>query len=577
MAKSRTPILFASLLMAFSLSPILASAQTTKPALPAFSKPLPFAQVRLKGELEARYVAATRNLLARSDDRYSLATFASSAAGKPGALWWDWPGDQCGRWYSVLQVAEGYGWPDLDQARQAIADTILPLQTPDGNFGPPGALRSDDARIPSGNAFALRGLMDAYADTHDPRYLEAARKLARYFEKIAPQWATRSKGKLHEFYGHCIDGLVALYEQGGDRSALDLAERLAAHYGRTGHTHHSLSLCRGLIDLARVTGKDPYLAGAIDYVTWCRENQTATGGLPESMPVSEQDEGCGLADWIVVNLMLYAQTGDMACVDAAERTLVNHFAMNQFATGGFGHRSFTQDIIGGKKWQGWDGQFGSENPGCCSLWGQWALGQVGRYIVTETDDVLCVNLYPSAKLNLPKRGLQLEIASDYPRITKAQIRVKGEKPQPVVLALRVPSWAQAIKIRGDGKVLDTTPRAHLQLVSLPSAESGIIDIEFVSKVRLVPGPEGISSGDAIFDGPLCLSLSGNVADIILNWAVLVNPDMSPALDAQGRPQVCEVSSGQIVNKLEPVGAGWQTPDTKDPAKRRILFQTKKAK
>lgn len=54
--------------------------------------------MRVGGELGARYAAATCKLLARTD-RYSLESFAASAAGKPGALWWDWPGDEVGRWF----------------------------------------------------------------------------------------------------------------------------------------------------------------------------------------------------------------------------------------------------------------------------------------------------------------------------------------------------------------------------------------------------------------------------------------------------------------------------------------------
>ena len=73
------------------------------------------------------------------------------------------------------------------------------------------------------------------------------------------------------------------------------------------------------------------------------------------MPQSPQDEGCGLADWIVVNLMMYQATGEERYLDDAEHTLVNHFFANQFHTGGFGHRSFSQEIIGGKNWQGWEG------------------------------------------------------------------------------------------------------------------------------------------------------------------------------------------------------------------------------
>lgn len=334
-------------------------------------RPLPFSQVRLDGEWGARYAAATVHLLTWTD-LYTLDSFAASAAGRPGALWWDWPGDQIGRWLQVVHVAHGYGWTPPPWPLDRLADTILPHQSPDGNFGPPASAAAGDVRLLSGNAFALRGLMEAYEDTKDSRFLEAARRLGRYFEKIAPAWETRREGLLHEFYGHCIDGLVALYEQAGDRWALDLAERLAPRAGRTPHTHHSLSLFRGLVDLARVTGKRHYLDKVEGYLAWCREGQTVTGGLPEAMPVSEQDEGCGLADWIVVNLMTYRATGEERFLDDAEHTLINHFFMNQFHTGGFGHLTFAQEVVGGKLWQGWEGRFGSENPGCCSLWGQWA-------------------------------------------------------------------------------------------------------------------------------------------------------------------------------------------------------------
>jgi hypothetical protein len=50
------------------------------------SRPIPFAQVRLNGELGARYMAATCNLLTRMD-RYTVGSFAANAAGKPSCLW----------------------------------------------------------------------------------------------------------------------------------------------------------------------------------------------------------------------------------------------------------------------------------------------------------------------------------------------------------------------------------------------------------------------------------------------------------------------------------------------------------
>lgn len=536
------------------------------------SSPLSFSQVRLEGELGARYSAATCNLLTRTD-RYSLESFAASAAGRPGALWWDWPGDQIGRWLSVLQVAEGYGWTPAIRHRQAVANVVLPLQTEDGRFGPPGPVASDDIRLLSGNAFALRGLMDAYGDTRDNRFLDAARRLARYFETTAPTWETRRDGKLHEFYGHCLDGLVALYEQGNDRWALALAERLARRAGRTPHTHHSLSLCRGLLDLARVTEEPVYLQTVEDYLSWCREHQTVTGGLPESMPQSEQDEGCGLADWVVVNLMMYPHTSQEQYLDSAEHTLVNHFFMNQFHTGGFGHRALTQDVVGGKGWQGWDGQFGSENPGCCSLWGQWALGQVGRFIVTQSHQTLEVNLYPSAQITLPDRGMRIAISSDFPRMTRARIQVESAQPQPLSLALRVPPWARAMNVRCDGMPVDTSKPGRRVLLSLARSTSTLVDIDFIADVPVVVRPAGGAKGVALFDGPLCLGLSSRLADVDLPWSVLVDASGRPILNGEGRPQVAN-SSGSVTDALEPISAGWLTPDVRNPARRRVVFQMK---
>ena len=80
--------------------------------------------VRPSGELGTRFQAATCNVLTRQD-RYSLETFRSSAKGVPGALWWDWPGDQIGRYLSVLHVAAGSGWSTAPARRAEILNTVL--------------------------------------------------------------------------------------------------------------------------------------------------------------------------------------------------------------------------------------------------------------------------------------------------------------------------------------------------------------------------------------------------------------------------------------------------------------------
>lgn len=525
--------------------------------------------ILLQGELGTRYQAATVNLFTHTD-RYSLKSFAASAAGTPGALWWDWPGDQIGRILSCLHGAEEYGWSEASALRESIADVVLPLQTPEGNFGPPGSYLSDDVRLISGNCFSLRGLMDAYEDSGDPRYLNAAESMARYFEKKAPLWETRSNGRLHEFFGHCIDGLVKFYEYTQKEWAIDLAKRLAGHAGRTPHTHHSLSLYRGLIDLARVTGDMQYLARVEDYMAWCTENLSVSGGLPESMPYSYEDEGCGLADWIMVNLMMFELTGETRYVDAAEHTLVNHFFFNQFNTGGFGHLLFNQDIVGGKGWQGWEAQFGSENPGCCSMWGQWGLAQAGRFLVTEKQDTVCVNIYASATVSLPGKGVELTLSGDFPAMNETEISIQADEPVRFDLALRYPSWADSMLVYLNDRLINCEAKGGYLHIDRRWRKNSRIRIHLANQYRTIHWPVAKPAGVAVFKGPLCLSLPGDRANVNGTWALVTDSQGNLKLNENLQPVVTD-STGTLMVPLEPVGSRWLDPDTREPLKRRILF------
>jgi hypothetical protein len=526
--------------------------------------------VALAGQLGARYEAATRNLLARKD-RYSLESFRASAMGVPGTLWPDWPGDQVGRWLSVLHVAEAHGWPGVDVERRQVLDAALPHLNERGHFGPSQPFDHKDGRITSGNAFALRGLADAYEDGGDARCLAAARRLRDYYAATFPTWAAASDGKLHEFWGHCLDGLVKLHELSGDSEALALARRIAATAGRTGHTHHSLSLYRGMVDLHRVTGDPDCLARARDYLSWCAENRIVTGGLPEAMPSSPQDEGCALADYVVLNLMMFAATGKDWFLHDAEHVLVNHFFMNQFHTGGFGHRGFAEDVIGGKGWQGWDGKFGSENPGCCSLWGQWALGQVGRYAVTRRGRACEVNLFAEVTVEFPEDGLKIAIAGDFPRMSEAKITFVAAGSGDFAVRLRVPLWAGGMAVRLNGSPVETALDDGFRVVIDRSWSTGdVLSVNFTGAIRAVRWQAAGPSRWAVFDGPLCLALSSANADVGRPWSIAVDQHATPIRDAQGRFQL---SDGQATSwlPLEPVADDWTNPDVNDPHRLRILF------
>jgi hypothetical protein len=327
---------------------------------------------------------------------------------------------------------------------------------------------------------------------------------------------------------------------------------------------------RGVIDLYRTTGDRSFLDHVEDYLEWCKENRIVTGGLPEVMPKSEQDEGCALADYIVVNLMMFQATGKDGYIEDAEQTLVNHFFMNQFHTGGFGHRLLAADIIGGKGWQGWGGQFGSENPGCCSLWGAWALGQIGQYIVTRDGGVVDVNLYPSAAVDISDLSARIEMESDFPRMSKAGLTIRCDKPLKFALRLRIPAWTEGATLKLDGKDWDRPARNGRAVIEREWRSGDRVEIVFASSLRLVPWPGKNSATAAVFYGPLCLAVSSANADVDAAGRILVSPDGTLALSSAGKPQAVD-GNGAIVTGFRPIAEDWLSPNIKNPNRLRVLF------
>jgi len=324
------------------------------------------------------------------------------------------------------------------------------------------------------------------------------------------------------------------------------------------------------LDLYRLTGNEEYLRRTLDYLEWVRANRIVTGGVPEEMPKSYEDEGCALADYVLVNLMTFGATGKDAYLDEAENTLVNHFFMNQFHTGGFGHRLYGAEIVGGKGWQGWKGKFGSENPGCCSLWGQWALGNVGQYIFTRQGHAVEVNLYPTAEASFPSLGLTLRQESDFPRMRQAALTVYTTSRQPLELRLRVPRWAEEMTVDVNGAKVPARPVDGRLILRRTWRTGDRLRLQFKSSMRLVRWPQADSPTAAVFDGPLCLGLSNADGDVDAGLKVVATADGKLAPGADGRPSFVG-EKGTVPVRLRPIADDWLSPEVLNPHRIRVLF------
>jgi hypothetical protein len=323
----------------------------------------------------------------------------------------NYSGDVSGRF---LELAALTSPPDrlAPPTLPAIRATIVKFQKPDGHFGVdvdlsrPLAKNSPPIPMLWGNARLLVGLVTAAGQFHDETLLAAARRLGDFYVNTAPQLCSparqadyRSSGTYGDSYTCCyfpaIEGLAMLYRATGDNRYLKQAQRMAEFFIRfdclpVEHSHGNLCAWRGILELYAITGNRVYLDRA--QAKWNAAMNGGfvwpLGGIGEHWYVSFScDEGCSEADWLRFCLDLWRFTGQTRCLDAAERLLENHYAMNQCANGGYGMAHLDGDAAGpiGITDQS------DEGPWCCSFHGPLGLYFLKGYLVAGSDRGLFVN------------------------------------------------------------------------------------------------------------------------------------------------------------------------------------------
>jgi DUF1680 family protein len=156
-----------------------------------------------------------------------------------------------------------------------------------------------------------------------------------------------------------------------------------------------------------------------------------------------RDEGCAIADFLRLSLMLHRATGKGEYLDRAERCLLNHLYFNQFATGDFGHRTFFEGGIAptesvGRAW--W----------CCTMHGYRSYQHVLDSLVRVEGGTVHVDLYQD--FDWSGEGLEIvaRYRADSPMRSRLVVEVReaeGEAP----LAFRRPAWADSVTVTLGGR------------------------------------------------------------------------------------------------------------------------------
>jgi DUF1680 family protein len=361
----------------------------------------------------------------------------------------EYSGDISGRWIG----AAAFLAPQFPEAFAAFPVVMagFPLyQKGDGHFGAdqqlPKIERGRDMPILWGNGRLLIGLVEVYDRTGNANALALAKRLGDYFIVTDPVYNKEENirnvggGYADGFvtcYFSCIEGLAGLGRVAKDPRYLEEAKRIAGLAASITnfdgfHSHGRLCAVRGFADLYALTGEQRWRdAAERDWQIFASHHLLPTGGVKEMLePKCDRDEGCAEADWLRLNLSLWRLTGEGRYLDAAERSLKNHFIYQQFPNGGAGHRLLHQV----------DGQpvafkaLSEEAWWCCGEHWARAMVDVSRSAVIGSPRTLFVNLAIDCDTTLTGPGgtwkaALRETADGYtirldpPKRVQAQVRI----------------------------------------------------------------------------------------------------------------------------------------------------------
>ncbi len=361
----------------------------------------------------------------------------------------EYSGDISGRWIGAAAFLAPQFPKDFAALPTVMAGFPL-YQKADGHFGAeqqlPKIERGRDMPILWGNGRLLIGLVEVYDRTLNTNALALARRLGDYFIITDPVYNKEENirsvggGYADGFvtcYFSCLEGLVGLGRVTKDPRYVEEAGRIAGLAASVTnfdgiHSHGRLCAVRGFADLFALTGEQRWREAAErDWQIFTNRHLLPTGGVKEMLETNcERDEGCAEADWLRLNLSLWRLTGEGRYLDAAERSLKNHFIYQQFPNGGAGHRLLHQVNGQPVAFKG----LSEEAWWCCGEHWARAMVEVARSAVTATPNGLSINLAIDCDSTLTGPGGIWKVAV---RETADGFTIRLEVAKPVKAEVRI--------------------------------------------------------------------------------------------------------------------------------------------
>jgi DUF1680 family protein len=220
-----------------------------------------------------------------------------------------------------------------------------------------------------------------------------------------------------------------------------------------------------------------------------------TGGVPEGWsPNNHRTEGCGEVDWVRLNLQLWKATSNSKYLASAERAIFNELAFNQFSTGDFGHRVYTETGLpaagAARAW--W----------CCTLHGLRCFPDIYENAFRSTSSGISYDIPVNGKIESP--ALSAIAEPDLSHTGTVRIRITKASKERARLAIRKPEWAESVQLRGQNVTRISAIDTNYVGVEKVWTGAEIIEIKYAMKLRSEPSG---NDREAFWYGPWLLGAS----------------------------------------------------------------------
>jgi DUF1680 family protein len=205
-----------------------------------------------------------------------------------------------------------------------------------------------------------------------------------------------------------------------------------------------------------------------------------TGGVPEGWsPNNHRTEGCGEADWVRLNLALWKATANQRYLATAERAIFNELAFNQYATGDFGHRVYTDTGLpaAGAVRAWW----------CCTLHGLRCFPDIEESVFRSTDGALHYDLPLDGQI----KTSDLTAAAESNLARDGSVRItmteSGKGVSPLVMCK--PDWAQRIDLQLNGNAVEIRETNGFVRLERHWTAGDVVELKYAIELRTMPPVE----------------------------------------------------------------------------------------